>query len=173
MWMHTPTPPKKSLCSLCSTRPSKYDRNKSYRFHPCKSVSSVVKNLPLPKHSPRSPRSTRLIPIHSNPSSPCLFLAHERRREPKLFVRLGVKPSAVLFQPTFHEKWDEPSPTPIKHTLFTFHEMWMHTPHPPKIFMFYTAKICRGLKTPFSHPQKPLFCPPQKPPFRGYENPLF
>ena len=52
-----------------------------------------------------------------------------------LFVRLGVKIStrstrliqslftAALFRPTFHEKWDEPSPTPIKHTLFTFHEM--------------------------------------------------
>ena len=40
--------------------------------------------------------------------------------------------TAALFRPTFHEKWDEPSPTPIKHTLFTFHEMWMTFPVPFK-----------------------------------------
>ena len=76
---------KKSLCSLCSTRLNqKYIRKKSYLINPCKSVSSVVKNLS---------RSTR--------SNQSLL-------------------TAALFRPTFHEKWDEPSPTPIKHTHIHF-----------------------------------------------------
>ena len=49
--------PEESLCSLCSTRLNqKHIRKKSYLIHPCKSVSSVVKNL---SRSPCSPRSTR------------------------------------------------------------------------------------------------------------------
>ena len=50
---------EESLCSLCSTRLNqKYVRTKFHHIHPCKSVSSVVKNL---SRSPCSPRSTRSI----------------------------------------------------------------------------------------------------------------
>ena len=55
------------------------------------------------------------------------------------FYTVNPLPSAVLFRPTFHEKWDEPSPTPIKHTPYSLFMKCecSHTPHPKNLYVLY------------------------------------